>query len=87
MRGIRAVCEGRRHDRYGPVKLKRSDMPRTPARNNLINSDDKAKRLDKNRKEQYYNIVAKGILVSIRSRPYMKPIVPVKNSNESEEAK
>lgn len=63
MREIRAVCEGMRHDRYGPVKLKRSDMPRTPARNNLINSDDKAKLLDKYRKEQYYNIVAKGIFL------------------------
>jgi len=45
----------------GPVKLKRSDTAMTPMSSNLMNSDEKAKYLDKLRKEKYHNIVAKGI--------------------------
>jgi len=45
----------------GPVKLKRSDTAMTPASSDLMNSDEKAKYVDKMRKEKYHNIVAKAI--------------------------
>ena len=45
----------------GPVKLKRSDTAMTPGSNNLMSRDDDAKLTDnKERKEQYHNVVAKA---------------------------
>ena len=45
----------------GAVKLKRSDTAMTPASSDLMNRDEKAKYLDKMRKEKFHNIVAKAI--------------------------
>ena len=62
----------------GPVKLKRSDTAMTPSSNNLMNRDDDAKLIDnKERKEQYHNVVAKALFLSKRSRPDIQPTVAV----------
>jgi len=55
----------------GPLSLRSCDTAIIPASNDLMNSDDEARSLDKNRKEQYHNIVAKGIFVATRSRPLL----------------
>jgi len=73
----------------GPVKLEKSDTAMTPASSDLISKDDDAKILSKQRKEQYHNIVAKGIFVAKRSRPDIQPTVAVlatrvKEPNESD---
>ena len=54
----------------GHVKLKRSDTAMTPGSNNLIIDN-------KERKEQYNNVVAKAIFMSKRSRPDIQPTVAV----------
>ena len=60
----------------GPVKLNKCDTAMTPANNDLMSRDDEAKLLDKVRKEQFHNTVAKGIFVAKRSRPdiYLLPL-------------
>ena len=73
----------------GPVKLNKCDTTMTPASNDLISRDDEAKALDKVRKEQFHNTVAKGIFVAKRSRPDIQPTIAVlatrvKNPNESD---
>jgi len=61
----------------GPVKLKKSGTAMTPASSDLMSRDDDAKFLSKQRKEQYHNIVAKGIFMAKRSRPDIRHTVAV----------
>merc|ERR1712151_922010 len=50
----------------------------TPGSNNLMSRDDEAKLIDdKERKEQFHNVVAKAIFLSKRSRPDIQPTVAV----------
>ena len=61
----------------GPGKLKRSDTTITPASSDFMNRDEKAKYLDKIRKETFHNNVVKAIVLSKRSRQYIQPTVAV----------
>lgn len=61
----------------GPIKLSRSETSMTPAGADLMSRDENAKMLDKIRKEQFHNIVAKGIFIAKRSRPDIQPTIAV----------